>query len=534
MMDGVVAVGGGRVRGRRRDGVFEFLAVPYGRPPVGPLRWRPPERPEAWTGVRDAVVPGPMAPQPAAAPLVPGDPVDQSEDCLHLSIWTPGLEPASRPVMVFLHGGGFTSGTAGNVLYRGAGLAAAGDIVVVTVNYRLGALGFLAHPALGTDGRIGGNWALLDQVAALRWVRDHVASFGGDPRNVTLFGESAGAMCVSTLLAMPSARGLFHRAIVESGPPYVHSKERATERAEAFARELGLDALERTALEGVPSSDLVAALRSLARKPPLPGELPQPLIPVVDGSTLREHPLAAVAGGTAARVPLVVGTNRDEMTFFALTDPSIAAMDDAGLRRRVERSVPPGTAEAIVETYRSAMTRRGEPATPRDVWIAIGTDAVFRWPSLRLAAAACHGAPTFVYLFSWRSPAFDGVLGATHALELPFVFGTHREPGIARYAGTGDAADRLCREVQTSWAAFARNGRLSNGVVGEWPTWQPEERATMVFRDETAVVHAPRNEELAVWELLHPLPGREGGVPVVAGADGGGASPPPPGTRRRS
>ncbi len=553
-MDGTVAVDGGWVRGREDGGVWEFLGVPYARAPVGPLRWRPPERPEPWSGVRDATTPGPLAPQvpPAPGATLPGDPLEQSEDCLHLSIWTPAPDSARRPVLVWVHGGGFTSGSAGRVLYRGQRLAAEGDVVVVNVNYRLGALGFLAHPALASGSRgalaskgagagtvagrgaaagtITGNWALLDQIAALRWVRDHIASFGGDPSNVTVFGESAGAMCLSALLASPAAHGLFTGAVIQSGPPYVHSALRAEEAASAFVRELGMSEVSRAALEAVPARELVSALAALARHWSRPGELPQPLLPVVDGTILPAPPLEAIARGSAAGVATIVGTNRDEMTFFALNDRLAHAMDDAMVRTRIEHSAPCVRADRVVDHYAEVLTRRGEPAGPRELWVAVGSDLVFRWPSLRLAAALrAHDPRTFVYLFTWGSPAFDGILGATHALEIPFVFGTHTQPGISSFvvgggiegghgSGTGHrgpgngqaarvraAADALSDAMRASWLSFARTGDPSNPLVGRWPSWDRERRTTMVFGQTISVEEAPRNDELAVWEPVAPL-----------------------------
>jgi para-nitrobenzyl esterase len=433
--------------------------------------------------------------------------MEQSEDCLHLSVWTPGLDSARRPVLVWIHGGGFVTGTAGNVMYAGGDLAQRSDVVAVTVNYRLGGLGFLAHPLLATAEHAGyGNWGLLDQIAALRWVRDHIAAFGGDPSNVTVFGESAGGMSVSALLAMPSARGLFHKAIVESGPPYTHGANRAAEAAEDVVKELGLGEVSRDLLQRVPATDLVAAVGAVQARPPRSGELPLPLLPVVDGVTLPVDPLEAVARGSAEEVPLVVGTNKDELAFFALADPGMATIDDAQLLGRVRRSAPAARPEEVVATYRRARMRRGEPVTPRDLWVAAGSDLVFRWPSLRLAAAQRARQPrTFVYLFTWETPVFGGIFGACHALEIPFVFGTVRHPVVGAFSGGGAAAEALSEDMQAAWAAFARTGDPSSRRSGPWPAWDPARRATMVFGRRATLEEAPRDEELAVWKPLAPL-----------------------------
>jgi para-nitrobenzyl esterase len=455
--------------------------------------------------VRDALEFGPIAPQSPPIPgiAIPGDPVEQDEDCLTLNVWTPAPDSGRRPVMVWVHGGGFTSGTGAGLLYRGGGLARRGDVVVVTFNYRLGALGFLGHPALAagpaTPEAIG-NWGLLDQVAALRWVRDHIAGFGGDPGRVTLFGESAGGMSISALLGAPSARGLFHRAIVQSGPPYTHSPTRAVGAAEDLAKGLGIGEVTREVMESVPAADLVAVAQQMQNRTPHPGELPLPFLPVVDGAFLPHRPEEAVAAGSAASVPLLIGTNRDELSFFGLGDPQLSGIDDEGLVRWMCRAAPGRSPTEIVETYRSVRAARGEPTTPRDLWVAAGSDLVFRWPSLSLAAAQrAHQPATFVYLFTWETPAFGGLLGSCHALEIPFVFGALHRPLIAAFAGGGPEAEALSARMQQAWLAFARFANPSHEGIGPWPAWDETRRATMVFGPGGGAVDAPRDEELAVW-----------------------------------
>jgi len=509
----VLEVAGGRIRGRQRGGVWSYSGVPYARSPEGPLRWRAPLAPEPWAGIRDATAFGSMAPQPPPIPgvSVPGDPVEQAEDCLTLNVWTPAPDRARRPVMVWIHGGGFTSGTGAGLLYRGGELAQEGDLVVVTINYRLGALGFLAHPALADDGSAPtfGNWGLLDQVAALRWVREHASVFGGDPGNVTVFGESAGAMSVSALLAMPGADGLFQRAIIESGPPYTHSPERAEQAAEHLAGELGIDRVTRAALETVTAADLVSATQRLRDRLPPPGELPLPFLPVVDGTLLPVSPEDAMATGWTADVPVLIGTNRDELSFFALGDRRLFAIDDDGLLRWMARAAPEAEPDEVVGCYREARAARGESIAPLDLWVAAGSDRVFRWPSLTLAAARrARGRDTFVYLFTWEAPVFGGVLGSCHALEIPFVFGSLRQPVVAAFVGDGPEAEALSKRMRGAWIAFARHGQPSHSGIESWPAWDPGRRATMVFGRHGGLEDAPRNEELAVWERNSPLSGR--------------------------
>ncbi len=519
-MDGVVKVQGGLLRGVRRESVWSFSGIPYAAPPTGTRRWRPPLAPDPWEGIRDCSAFGPIAPQaPNLVEMSLGaEPAEHSEDCLSLNIWTPGLDDASRPVMVWVHGGSFVTGSGAGALYRGGLLAADGDVVVVTINYRLGILGFLAHPALADDGQSWldgqewsgfGNWGLADQIAALAWVRDHIATFGGDPQNVTLFGESAGGMSVSALLAVPDTRGLFHRAVVESGPPYVAEADDATERAERLAVHLGVP-MTREALEQVSAEELVRAASEFARVPSNMAESPFVVMPVVDRGLLDRQPEAAVAEGCASEVPLLIGTTRDEFGFFTVGNTELNSMDDEGLIRLVARHTQAGErAPELIETIRSARSARGEATAPRDLGIAIATESVFRWPSVRLAdahaQAAGPGVTTYCYLFTWESPAFGGFLGSCHALEIPFVFGTVHNPGVQGYAGRGEEAFALSAAMRAAWVEFARTGS-----VEPWPGWESGRRPTTVFGpwpNEAGMEHrvdAPRNEELEAVAKMSP------------------------------
>ena len=485
---------------------------------MGDLRWRPPHPPEAWDGIRDASTFGPIAPQPAAVPGIssPSDPEasePQSEDCLSLNVWTPALPDdrgiasgAGRPVMVWIHGGGFTSGSGSVFLYRGGNLARRGDAVVVTINYRLGALGFLGHRALGRlDGMVG-NWGLLDQIAALRWVRDNVAAFGGDPGNVTIFGESAGGFSVSALLGAPAARGLFRRAIVQSGGVHVHTIDEAERAAERLVQLLGVPACDRESLRHVPATELVAATQELGRRRPDPGMIPLPFLPVVDDVVLPVHPLAAVASGSARGVDLLIGTNRDELTLFGIGDPSLLELDEDGLHRWVDNAFPGPRTDEVIEVYRAAHRDRGESVAPTDIWVAVGTDLVFRWPSMQLASAhTASGSRSFLYLFDWESPAFGGLLRSCHGLELPFVFGAVHVPVVQIFSGSGREVEELSDRMQTSWLAFARHGDPAHAGVGEWSQWDPHRRATMIFGPSTGMEFAPRNAELEMLERHRPL-----------------------------
>lgn len=517
-MKGVVSVAQGRIRGVWREDLWSFSGIPYARAPLGELRWRPPREPEPWSEIRDASTFGPIAPQAAAVPGItsPSDPEasePHSEDCLFLNVWTPQLpespvdaRDAGRPVLVFIHGGGFTSGSGSVFLYRGGALVRNGNAVVVTINYRLGALGFLGHRALDDPDGLVGNWGIHDQVAALSWVRENIGAFGGDPDNVTVFGESAGGFSVATLLGTPGARGLFSRAVVQSGGVHVHSVDEAERSADRLAAVLAIAKCDRASLEAVSASELVAATDEIGKRRPDPGMIPLPFLPVVDGVFLPVNPLAAVANGSATGIDLLIGTNRDELTLFGLGNPAFMTLDEEGMQRWVANAAPDMDAGEVIEAYRAARRSRGESTGPTDIWVAAGTDFVFRWPSFQLAAAhATRGSRAFMYLFEWESPAFGGILGACHGLELPFVFGAVHLPVVQIFSGSGAVVERLSQDMQRAWLSFAAGGSPGHDGVGEWPAWDPVRRATMVFGSKTHREDAPRNEELAVFERTRPL-----------------------------
>jgi para-nitrobenzyl esterase len=528
-MDGVTRTVSGAVRGTEEDGVWVFRGVPYASDPSGPRRWRSPQPTAPWSGVREAAEWGPIAPQPPPVPgmSIPGDPTHASEDCLNLNVWTPALDDGRRPVLVWIHGGGFTSGSGSNLLYRGDRLARAGGLVVVTINYRLGALGFLALPQLREPEGGWGNWGLLDQLAALRWVQENIGEFGGDPGNVTVFGESAGAMSICALVSSPAAAGMFHKAVVQSGPPASASGEWALRRTARFLSELGMErgardaerterkasgrlnddradvvferkVFDRKLLETIAPADLVSAAQRL--EPDRDG-LPLPFLPVVDRGLLCEPPAEAVRRGAGQRVPLIIGTNRDECTFFALSDPRARTMDDARLTRRLSRLTSASVADSLISKYRKLRNDRGEPSDPLALWTAITTDLVFRIPSLGFADAhSAAGSEVFSYLFTWCSPFLGGILGSAHALEVPFVFGTVAQRAVQPYSGSGPEAMTLSDAMMRSWISFAWSGDPSCEELGEWPTYTSTKKETMVFDASSGVEPDPRGEEREACE----------------------------------
>jgi len=499
----------GQIRGAMRQGIAVFKGVPYAGSPQGGARFKAPAKTATWTGVRDCLDFGPRAIQSddaialasSVAELFPAsERQTTSEDCLILNVWTPAVEDGGdRPVMVWLHGGAFIAGSGASPWYEGTNLARKGDVVVVTLNHRLGALGYLYLADLGgKEFADSGNVGMLDVVAALEWVRDNIATFGGDPDNVTLFGESGGGAKISVLMAMPAAHGLFHKAIVQSGPAVeMMSRDNATATARQMLGELGLGANEIAKLRAVPADRLLAAQNAVLAKicaMSFANRRRQGFNPVIDGVNLPGGPFAPDAPALSAPVPLMIGTNRDEMNLFFgfapwaenLSEESMVAAAANFLGER---------AKAVVASYRRARPQ----ASPRDLVLAIATDQSMRMPSLTIAdrKLAQHAAPVFVYLFTWATPVLDGKLGSCHALEIPFVFDNLAS---SRLAGDVPAALALADNMSRSWIEFAHKGDPNHSGVPYWPAYSAQERPTMIFDIECRIENDPYRVERMAWD----------------------------------
>jgi para-nitrobenzyl esterase len=391
--------------------------------------------------------------------------------------------------MVWLHGGGFSIGSGSWPVYDGTALARRGDVVVVTVNHRLGIFGYLHLKEIaGPEFASSGNAGMLDLVAALEWVRDNAKAFGGDPSNVTIFGESGGGAKVSTLLAMPAARGLFHRAAVQSGPGLRSrvAAGQATELAKQVVADLDTGASSVQALQSVPANKLLGFQAKLGRSAIFA------FSPVIDDVHLPEHPGDAIKNGTAADVPMIIGCNRDEATLFLAMEPGLD-----GLTVLDGDHVPPRLkslgerARPIIETYR----RTRPDASPKDLLVAIESDRMMRIPSIELTERKLAGGkgPVFMYLFCWAA----GPLGSAHGYEIPFVFDNARPPVMPESVGRGN----LAAEMSDAWIAFARNGAPDHPRIPHWPAYSLQDRATMIFdRDAVRVQNDPSGDERAAWQ----------------------------------
>jgi para-nitrobenzyl esterase len=506
----VVETAAGKLRGASAAGIHSFKGVPYGAPPTRHNRFMPPEPARSWAGVRDALayaghawqLPNRPKRRPVLETLLgPADTTPEGEDCLTLNVWTPGLgDGAKRQVMVWLHGGAFGYGSGNRAVTDGANLARRGDVVVVSVNHRLNIFGFLHLADIGGEAWAhSGNAGVLDLVAALRWVRDNIERFGGDPGNVTIFGESGGGGKVSVLLAMPVARGLFHRSIIQSGAAIrVSTRERANALAEAVLKELGIGRNDCERLQTVPAEQLLAAIAPASR---VVGRSRWPLLnrydfgPVVDGSDLPQHPAEPGAPPTADEIPLMIGGTREESAFFLADDDAVwnGTLTEAELRARLA-AVAGGETDALLAVYRSAMPQ----ASPADRLIAALTGSNFWIRTVLLAEryAERPRAPVYMYSLDWRSPAHGGRVKAHHAMDLPFVFDNTQ---VADTTAGAPGARELAARISDTWIAFARNGRPNNPAIPTWPAYTNADRATMILDTTCRVAHDPDREPRLMW-----------------------------------
>ena len=477
------------MRGTYDKDICVWRGIKYAKAPVGDLRFRAPQPVDSWTGVKDAVAFSPVAPQQESNLGTKGP---QSEDCLALNIWSPAADGKKRPVMFWIHGGGFVIGSGSSELYYGTNLAKKGDVVIVTINYRLGPLGFLYFK---NNKDFENNLGIRDQIAALKWVKENIAAFGGDPDKITIFGESAGGTSVQTLLAAHSANGLFARAIAESGPAAIPWP---TEVADSITRKylsiLGISPNNLKALKTLPV-DTIKAASEILEKYMIANMNEKVFSPTIDGDLLTNDIFKCMKPQPGANPCLMIGSNMNESSMFA--------------SKRLKMA--PGTAKDL-EKYFDAVTTKeskakviaGYPKYPhKSAVLDILTDAIFRVPSIRLAECRSLYAPVYMYRFEWSSFALNiSGLGSFHGLEIPFVFGNHEGKlgGLLKLIATKKLANRLTDQMQTAWLNFARYGNPNGTAAETWPSYTTNNRATMIFNKKTRVEIDPDGQQRAAWE----------------------------------
>jgi len=451
----------GKLRGCIEKNLSIFKGIPYAEPPIGDLRFRSPVEKEPWEGIFEATEFGPIAPQP----YIPASSIKdhpQSEDCLTLNIWTPACDNKERPVMFWIHGGGFHYGGAPSPRYNGEFLSQRGDVCVITINYRLGALGNLYVPDEVS------NFGFIDQIAALKWVYDNIANFGGDPHNITIFGESAGSTAVCTLLSMPAAKPFIRRAICQSGAldSQGHHTEGGIQVSKTLFSRLGIK----------------------------PGD--------IDAIRKISVEILAINKGSSKNVDLLIGTNLNEWTFFSMLTPKLQHIDWNGLTELINTSlnnldIDKAQVEKLINSYKHSRNN------PFDVLNAISSDFTFRYPSIRVAEAqSAHNNNTYMYLFTYRTPVMGGVFGATHALEIPFVFGSLDDTEFGVYPKRDDVNSKISELMMDTWISFARSGNPNHNEIPPWPTYDIDNRYTLLFGETIKIEKDPlRVERLAMEKL---------------------------------
>jgi para-nitrobenzyl esterase len=486
----IVKTTGGIVRGVATDGLLIFKGIPYAASPIGERRWRPPEPVEPWSGVSDATEFGPACPQtPDELELSAGTPLN--EDCLTLNIWTPAAHDAARPVLVWIHGGGFSWGTARNDLYDGAQFARRGDLVVVSIQYRLGAFGWLNLKEVGGDAyATSGNLGLLDQIAALEWVQANITAFGGDPNNVTVAGESAGGISIGSMIASPLAEGLIHKAILQSGSPGLVATEAWSKNVTKLFIELA-KAESIDDLLALSTDEILAIMENLFNSQ----FSDTAFHPVIDGYVLPSAPMQQLAANGQSEIPILLGWTMDEARYWLYYLPELDRLP-LSYSKPWLNAISGGRADEIIATYQESRPNYSDP----QIGLALVGDVAFRMPAVRLAESLSRsGVPVYLYQFDFVSPLENGRFGSPHAIDLPFTFHNLDAVGAEDLIDKNPAYIPLADQIQDTWIAFIRTGNPNHAALPSWPTYDTTTRATMRFDFESRVENDPLAAERKIW-----------------------------------
>jgi para-nitrobenzyl esterase len=508
----VVQTQAGAVQGLVIDSVQNYRGIRYGAAPTGALRWMPPQPAKPWKGVYDAADFGAPAMQLAGGSTVettndfgfqmhqvfttPSELKVMNEDCLFLNVWTPSADAKKRPVMVWIHGGGYAYGSGSQPIYQGDGLARAGDVVAVSVNHRLNVFGYLhLGDAMGPQYASSGTVGMQDLVLALQWVRDNIAAFGGDPGNVMIMGQSGGGAKVSTLLSMPSAKGLFHKAAIQSGPGLtVGRKERANAATQKFLAALGVKPGDVAALQAIPAQTLIDTALSLGSGP---GGAGPGGGPILDGVVITRDPFLPDAPDVSADVPILVGWCKDEWTIFTAGEPWFGKMTEADLQVRMKPFGEPG--QKLLAAYRAAYPTY----SPTYLWIQMVSGRVMLGSEMLASRKAAKGAaPAYVYMVTWETPVSNGAFKTPHTMEIPFMLYSYDR--VRTYVGEGPEPKRMADQIGGAWIAFARTGKPDHAGIPHWPAFNVTERPVMQFNTTSKVVNDPLPEVRKVLESLPP------------------------------
>ncbi len=506
-MNPVVETNTGKVRGFERSGLKIFLGIPFAAPPVGHRRWLAPQPVAPWTGIRATENFGPVAPQIKDTSIME-NPLDASykidmslgtepagnEDCLYLNIWSSGLDNDRRPVMVWIHGGGFSTGTGSSALYNGGVLAGRGNVVVVTINYRLNIFGFLRLKDI-TQGGIPstGNEGILDQIAALKWIHDNIESFGGDPNNVTVFGQSAGGASISGLLGLSSTKGIFNKAICQSGSynSFVTLDE-ANRYSEYLLHRLNLDVSQAKAIRSLTSEQLLDAYINSF---PLPKDIRSPF-PVVDGEIFLKPPIESINAGSADGIPLLAGTTLDEWRAWLIIDPALRNLNEAHMLKRLNRMMPNSDIAGMVEKYRRLLVHQGVTPTPSEIYLRLMSARLFWIPTFRMLEAQGHWCNSvYNYMLAWKWPFQGGNLRACHGIDIGFIWNAYQVDSF----GLNSGVNVLSTNMQEAWLAFTHSGNPSCKTLGVWPAYRMH-RKTVMLDKEYWVEESPFEEERHIWD----------------------------------